>query len=252
MTMRNCTFAEWRTAIANRVFGGTRLLGLISSLKWALYPHLVRHAEWLATAIHEPESTRAYCRAIRPGMLVVDGGANMGGYSMLASRRVGASGTVFAFEPEPRNFERLSRRMPSWRNVVVVPEAIAGYSGEASLHLDTFHAGHSLRELRTDESVAVPVTTLDDFVRAHGLPGLDVVKLDIEGAELDAIDGMRMLLSGSRRPVIVCEVHPPITPEEIRDALAVSGYRSRLLDAELTGGAHEVPVHLLDEPPERQ
>ena len=202
MTMRGCTFAEWRTAIANRVFG-------------------------------------------------VDGGANMGGYSMLASRRVGASGTVFAFEPEPRNFEQLSRRMASWRNVVVIPKAIAGYSGEARLHLDTFHAGHSLRELGTDKSVTVAVTTLDDFVRARGLPGLDVVKLDIEGAELDAIDGMRTPLSGVRRPVIVCEIHPPITPEEIRDALAVSGYRSRLLDAELTGRRHDVPVHMLAEPPER-
>jgi hypothetical protein len=97
-------------------------------------------------------------------------------------------------------------------------------------------------------SVTVPVTTLDEFVREHALPGLDVVKLDIEGAELEAIAGMTEVLSAARRPVVLCELHPPLTPEQFRDALAVHGYRSEVLDAEFIGRAHDVPVHLLAVP----
>jgi FkbM family methyltransferase len=247
--MPRTTFAEWRTVFANRLFGGTPLLGWISALKWGVYPWLVRVAPWLAIAVHEPESTRAFWRAIEPGMVVVDGGSNRGGYSMLAARRAGATGRVFAFEPEPENFARLSRRLARLRNVEPVQKAIAGRSGQATLHLDTFHAGHTLsREVGNGASVTVAVTSLDDFARERGLPALDVVKFDIEGAELEAITGMREMLSGPRRPVILCEVHAPLTPEQIAEALRAFGYRCRLLDADFIGAPHQVPVHLLAEP----
>src|SRR5439155_239951 len=81
--------------------------------------------------------------------------------------------------------------------------------------LDAFHAGHTLVDGRVGENgILVEVTSLDDFVREQALPGLDVVKLDVEGAELLAIDGMREILGGARRPAILCEVHPPIKPED--------------------------------------
>ena len=245
------TLAEWRTILVKRFFTG-RLLDAISSAKWAVYPLLVRLMPGVAILLHEPESTRRYWRAIEPGMLVVDGGANMGGYSLLASRRAGPAGRVFSFEPDPRNFERLAARVRRCANVQPVSKAIADKSGQSVLFLDTFHAGHSLVDGRVGPTgISVAVTSLDDFVRELGLPGLDVVKLDIEGAELLALDGMQQLLRGKRRPVILCEVHPPIAPEELIAKVEANGYRAWVLDAELTGGAHDVPVHVLAVPPER-
>jgi len=241
--------AAHRTFLANGIFGGTLLVDLISTVKWAVYPYLVRFAPRLAIAIHEPEATGAYWRAIREGMLIVDGGANRGGYTMLASKRAGPSGRIYAFEPEPENFKRLSRRLSRLHNVVPVQQALGRSSGEARLNLDRFHARHSLtRDGGDGRSVAVSVISLDDFVREHSLPGLDLVKLDIEGAELEAIAGMADVLTAARRPVVLCELHPPLTPEQFRDALAVHGYHSELLDAQYTGSAHDVPVHLLAVP----
>ncbi len=246
------TLAERRTQIANRIFGGTRLLDWISSAKWAVYPLLVRAAPRLAIWLHEPESTGVFWNAIQPGMLVVDGGANMGGYSLLGAHRAGASGRVFAFEPDPNNFERLTARLRRHANVQPVRKAIGARSGESLLFLDTFHAGHTLVDGRVGgKGVPVEVTSLDDFVREQGLPGLDVVKLDVEGAELLALDGMREILGGTRRPVILCEVHPPIQPEEFFAKVEPFGYRVRLLDAALTGAVHDVPVHVLAIPNER-
>ena len=245
------TLAEWRTILVKRFFP-LALLDVISSLKWRIYPLLVRFSPRLAILLHEPESTRAFWDAIAPGMLVVDGGANMGGYSLLAARRAGAGGRVFAFEPDPRNFARLAARVRGLSNVQPVRKAIAAAGGESLLFQDTFHAGHTLVNGRVGgNGIAVEVTSLDEFVRQHGLPGLDVVKLDIEGAELLAVDGMQRLLRSERRPVILCEVHPPITPEEFIGKVSRFGYRARVLDAKLIGAGHDVPVHVLAEPPER-
>src|SRR5262249_46527570 len=69
------TLAEWRTILVKRFFP-LFLLDAISSLKWRIYPFLVRLAPRLAILLHEPESTGAFWNAIAPGMLVVDGGAN--------------------------------------------------------------------------------------------------------------------------------------------------------------------------------
>jgi len=243
--------AEWRTIVVKR-FVPLVLLDAISSIKWKIYPLLVRLWPWLAIFLHEPESTRAFWDAIAPGMMVVDGGANMGGYSLLASRRAGAEGRVFAFEPDPNNYARLLTQIGHLPNVQPVQKAIAAISGQSLLFLDSFHAGHTLVDGRVGErGVSVDVTSLDDFVRDHALPGLDVVKLDIEGAELLAIDGMQSLLRSERRPVILCEVHPPITPEEFISKMDGFGYRTRVLDAKLTGSGHDVPVHVLSLPMER-
>jgi FkbM family methyltransferase len=168
---------------------------------------------------------------------------------MLASLRVGPTGRVFAFEPEPRNFERLQRRLRRFRNVTAVKEAIAGTNGSATLNLDTFHAGHSLvRQPATGRSTSVPTTTLDAFVEKHALSGIDVLKLDIEGSELEAVPGMAQLLSGDHRPVILCEVHSPIAPEQMVEALRPFGYDCELLDGRMTGEPHEAPVHLIARP----
>ena len=244
--------AEWRTILVKR-FVPLVLLDAISSLKWKVYPLLVRFCPRLAIFLHEPESTRAFWDAIASGMIVVDGGANMGGYSLLASQRAGAEGRVFAFEPDPNNYARLVKQIGHSTNVQPVQKAIAAASGESLLFLDSFHAGHTLVDGRVGErGISVGVTSLDDFVRDHSLPGIDVVKLDIEGAELLAIDGMQRLLRSERRPVILCEVHPPITPEEFISKLDEVGYRTRILDAKLTGARHDVPVHVLSVPIERE
>lgn len=223
------------------------LVDAISRVKWALYPFLVRFSPRLAIAAHEPEATGAWWRAIEEGMIVVDGGANLGGYTMLGSLRAGASGRIYAFEPEPDNFAQLVRRVRGMHNVVPVQKALGRQSGEAQLHLDRFHARHSLTR-DGSHTITVPVTTLDDFVRDERLDGVDVIKLDIEGAELEAIAGMSAVLTAARRPVVLCELHPPLAPEQFRDALAAHGYRSELLDAQFTGAVHHVPVHILATP----
>jgi FkbM family methyltransferase len=152
-------------------------------------------------------------RFIKEGMVVLDVGANEGYYTVLASKRVGPRGRVIAFEPSPRERRRL--RMNLWMNqcanVRVEGLALGSEEGPVNLHVvEGAETGcNSLRppdiQGRT-RPVQVAVTTLDEFLRRNAIPRIDFIKMDIEGAELNALQGAAGLLRTLPRPVLLIEV----------------------------------------------
>jgi FkbM family methyltransferase len=152
-------------------------------------------------------------RFLGPGMTVLDIGAHHGLYTLLASKRVGPSGRVIAFEPSPRERTRLMRhlRINRCNNVDVEPFALSDRAGEASLFLvEGEHDWcNSLRAPNIDErtsTLRVELRRLDDVLQMLGEPRVDFIKLDVEGGELSMLQGARQLLKSDRRPVILAEV----------------------------------------------
>ncbi|MDE2292106.1 MAG: FkbM family methyltransferase, partial [Elusimicrobia bacterium] len=144
----------------------------------------------------------------RPGMTFVDLGANIGYYSVLASRLVGPEGRVFAFEPDTANLELLLRnvRENGCRNVAVAPYAVSDRVGFAELYqAESAPAVHSIA--RPPESSRggrrVMTVSLDEYFPEGVCP--DFVKMDVEGAEFMALSGMTRLLSDRRLKVVVFE-----------------------------------------------
>jgi FkbM family methyltransferase len=145
-------------------------------------------------------------------MVFVDAGANEGLYSMFASRCVGPSGRVYSFEPSQREFQRLSCniQLNGLENVHAVQAALAEVPGELELSIaDSSHAGqntlgkftYQVQLLRTER---VSARTLDAFAAESGLTRLDVLKLDVEGAERRILEGSRTVLR-ELRPMILFE-----------------------------------------------
>lgn len=142
----------------------------------------------------EPTTTSLFRRAVQPGMVVVDVGAFLGQYSLLAARQVGDAGKVFAFEPDPRNFPFLLKNVQ--RNgfadrIRTVPQAVSDRAGEVSFYLDPqVGSGSSLVFQRRRDAVTEIVRTvsLDEFLGDSITP--DLIKLDIEGGEIRALEGM--------------------------------------------------------------
>ncbi|WP_207477501.1 FkbM family methyltransferase [Arenibaculum pallidiluteum] len=139
-----------------------------------------QHGYW------EPQETLAFCNAVQPGMTVVDIGANIGYYTILAAARVGASGRVFAFEPDPVNAALLRENVAlnQLDNVQVIEAAIGADDGVLPLHISPTNLGdhrlYDTGEVREVRQVAV--RSLDRFLRAGALvPGL--VKIDTQGFE---------------------------------------------------------------------
>jgi FkbM family methyltransferase len=158
---------------------------------------------------------------LRDGMVFVDAGANEGLYSLFASRCVGPSGRVVSFEPSQREFHRLSCniQLNGLENVHAVQTALAETPGDLELSVaDPSHAGqntlgkfiYQVPLLRTER---VSAQTLDGFAAESGLARLDVLKLDVEGAERRVLDGSRTVLR-QMRPVILFEASDAALKEQ--------------------------------------
>jgi FkbM family methyltransferase len=150
-------------------------------------------------------------REVRPGMTVLDVGANIGYFSLLFARLVGASGRVFAFEPEPHNFDLLCRNIArnGYANIHAVAKAISRRAGVQRLYKNPDNLGdHRLGHgAGGREFVDVPVVGLDDLVDEIG-GRVHFIKMDIQGGEAAAIEGGEHLLAASSPLAMICEFWP--------------------------------------------
>ena len=162
---------------------------------------------------YEPNEFAFLGRFLRPGMNFVDAGANEGLYTLFAARCVGPQGTVWAFEPSSREFDRLrlNVELNGLANIRLFQSALADNSGEQDLLIaDPEHAGQSTLGrfvydvVRTAGHERVPVRRLDDVIAQEGLRRLDVLKLDVEGAEVRSLRGAQRTLR-ELRPVLLFE-----------------------------------------------
>ncbi|MGC2673608.1 MAG: FkbM family methyltransferase [Candidatus Acidiferrum sp.] len=186
----------------------------------------------------EETEVRFVQRLLRPGMTVLDIGAHHGLYTLLASKRVGRSGKVIAFEPSPRECQRLARhvRVNRCRNVEIESCALGKDCGEAEFFVvnDFRDWGNSLRPPAVPEPtrrVCVPLRRLDDLLAVRGIEQVDFIKLDAEGGELAVLQGARRLLQTEPRPAMLAEVEDTRTrpwgypAREIMQLLARWNYR---------------------------
>lgn len=193
-----------------------------------------------------------------PGGVFYDVGSNVGFFSLLAARHVGAEGRVFAFEPLPINARciRANAALNGLDNVIVVPAAVGATAGTEPLYVTTHPGGATLSGADCPPDVTgtieVPVTTIDEFVRrGEGLPP-SLVKIDVEGVELDVVRGMTETLT-STRPTVLCELDDVRTEgvEEkvarFRAAVEPYGYRFRTLESSYANAEWHV-AHIVATP----
>ena len=165
--------------------------------KMYVSPKDIGVAQEVITQEYERAENEVFRGITKKGMNVVDAGANVGIYSIVASRLVGASGSVYSFEPETYNFRLLSAnlRANGCRNVIATKKGLSDKQGWAKLflHSDNY-GGHSFASSnvkKTKEMMEVETTTLDSF-----LPNtrIDVLKMDVQGAEGNVLRGSKHFL----------------------------------------------------------
>ena len=161
----------------------------------------------------EPAERAFVRRFLQPGMTVLDIGAHQGLYTLLASKSVGPTGRVFAFEPSPREQRalRLNLRLNRCNNVRMQSVALGDQEGQADLYIASIQQTgfNSLRR----QSISTPTTQLkvlvkrlDDWLREAKVDRVDFIKLDVEGGELAVLQGGTSLLERRPRPVILAEL----------------------------------------------
>jgi FkbM family methyltransferase len=175
---------------------------------------------WLGT--YEQEKQRLLQRLLRRGDVFYDLGAHTGLFTLLGARLAGPAGRVVAFEPNTVNVVNLRRHLAlnKLNNVVVVEAAVSNRRGQIGF---APAASNYMGRLDADGTQSVAVTTLDDFLTENQVPPPNVIKLDIEGAEADALRGAAKLLE-VHHPKILVAAHSPKLANECRDHLTRIGY----------------------------
>ncbi|MDI1290441.1 MAG: FkbM family methyltransferase [bacterium] len=189
----------------------------------------------------DPDELRRLLSAIGPGDTVLDIGAHKGAYTYWLARRVGSSGRIHAFEPQPRLAANLRSvfASPRWSQISIHELALSDQSGDASLFraTDADSPGASLNaSVLGDGAVRLTVATvtLDQFIESQGSPKVRAIKCDVEGHELSVFRGGRRLLERDR-PLLYfeCEsrLHMAEPMEEVFRFLHTLNYHGRFFDA---------------------
>jgi FkbM family methyltransferase len=172
----------------------------------------------LGKTLAERRETGFLRREVEPGMILFDVGANVGFYTRLLADRVGPQGRVHAFEPDPLSFGILRRRAAGRSNIEINQTAVGDHAGTITLYTNRSNRAdnrvHPSLGSETAEAVEVPLTTLDAYCAARGIERLDAVKMDIQGAEVSALNGFRQTLTRLKPRWLLIE----FSPEHLRGA----------------------------------
>ena len=210
----------------------TRLFGYSTDLD--LSDHIQR-AMYFGTM--EPPETKWVSNWLCPGMTVVDVGANAGYYTLLSARSVGSTGRVLAFEPGPSLCARLRKTIATNNisHVSLMQMALGSSPGQATLYMSakSYHCNTpSLLDAWADgESTSVEIRTLDNCLDDGDVQIVDLLKIDVEGYEVQVLRGASEALRAGRIRAVLCEVNPwwlekaGSTPKELFNLLESFGFK---------------------------
>lgn len=164
--------------------------------------------------IYEPNETKVLSRIIQPEDTVIDIGANFGWYTTLFSNLMGEQGEVHSFEPVSQIFYELQRNVKlngSSNNVFLNQQALGDKVCRIQIHvfsgLPCGHASISLLDRNDYINYECPMTTLDIYLSKRQITNVQLVKCDVEGAEMLVLKGSESLLSSFKAPMWLLEIN---------------------------------------------
>lgn len=165
--------------------------------------------------IYELPVQNALSKNLKAGEVFYDIGANVGFFSIIGANLVGSTGTVYAFEPDPSNVAKIrhNSQLNSFHNITILEKAAFHSSGEGQLLITEFPGSRTLtttakssgKKYEKSPQVSVDLIAIDDLVESNDILPPTVMKIDIEGAELDALKGLRQTIK-KFKPTIIYEV----------------------------------------------
>jgi len=240
--------------------GRFRIMNLLKKIQWPVFaaPALAESGgyqfvfdlrdsvarEVYFIGYYEPQETSLVRAILREGMTFLDVGAHFGYFTALAAHIVGKRGRVISLEPDPRLFAKLTWIADRNQLSQVTPVQVAAAENAGTLKLEGFDelaGNYGLSKLVNGDAIGprifdVRAAPIDQILDDLGASQVDLVKMDIEGAEQLAIRGMSKGLTAHRYRNIILELHPPILEQRgvaVRDVLVLlerSGYRGWRID----------------------
>jgi FkbM family methyltransferase len=199
----------------------------------------------LLTQRHEAETLALIQQLVKPNMTVLDIGGHIGYYARAVAPLVGDGGKVISFEPHPTTVQTLRANVAPYKNVIVAQMAVSDQEGTAELFdylmmsaSGSLHYDESLRDLQKSQAgkgdiaprlaqdmpvskFSVRTVRIDDYLAELNIPRVDVIKMDIEGAEMSALRGMANTIQNSPKLRLIMEYNPQALSASGLDPVAV-------------------------------
>jgi FkbM family methyltransferase len=196
-------------------------------------PPRYRDARTLAVGLYHPDTTALFEDSLHPGDSVVDLGAYIGYFAVLAAHLVGPRGNVYAFEPNPIAYRYLQRNVAtnSCSNVRTLRSAVSNVAGTMRLAVDPGGPESFLVDSGQGAGVPVDVVTLDNCLAREGWPPIQLIKMNIEGSEKSALEGMRELSERNPDLKVIMEFNPKtmqrtgVSRHDLANTLTELGFR---------------------------
>jgi FkbM family methyltransferase len=181
------------------------------------------YMQWLIYFGIKAEPREKLYGLIKPGMIILDIGANIGETSMAFSKLAGDKGKVFSFEPDPQTFERLKKHLElnGCANVTPVNKGLGQNEGELFLEEGEHNSGgNRIAPGQQSQGKKIVVTTLDHFVEENNITKIDFIKIDVEGYEYNVLLGAEKTIKKNQ---------PSFFIELVDDFLKDQGASSKML-----------------------
>jgi len=164
----------------------------------------------------------------KKGDIIVDAGAYPGDYAVFACRKIGKTGKIICFEPDPKNREILRKNLKKegLNNFIIVPKGL--WNKNTTLNLETQDGLHSSLSNKS-LGITIEVVRLDDELKKLGIKKIDILKMDIEGAEIEAVEGAVETLKKDKPHVTIASYHivnGKQTSNYIEEFLSDLGYKT--------------------------
>jgi len=195
--------------------------GYAKGMKWRRF---LKYPLGFHLGIYEPEMQTAIAKNLKPGSVFYDIGANAGFFGLIASKLMGEQGEVYCFDPVPENvaYIRDLFSINELNQGTVIEMAVGCKSGIIKFKNNGRLETRKIADLTNTNCIDVSIISLDDFICNHRPPNL--IKVDVEGAETDVIEGAAKMLSSGYRPTWIIELHSNENAYKAYKLLSQYGY----------------------------
>ncbi|MBS4034988.1 MAG: FkbM family methyltransferase [Ignavibacterium sp.] len=187
---------------------------------------------------YEAYFVRSLLSIINERDIIYDVGANRGFYTKLFLSKA-VNGKVFAFEPIPSNYESIKKLKLTEGNLNIFTLALGSSRGKVSMSIgsDDLKATSHINTDKTDDDIEVEIDTIDNFILDNN-PTPNVIKIDVEGYELEVLNGMKNTLTDKSLKVVALEIHFELlekfgyrkAPLQIIDMLKTNNFKIKWVD----------------------
>jgi len=218
------------------------LQGRMRGMKWVVGSG--EHGYWLGW--YEYRKRQSFEREIKPNSVFFDIGANVGYFSLLAAKLSKPKGHVYAFEPLPRNIKFIHKHIALnhlAKYISVIEAAVSDKNGSAHFDLG---ASTAMGHISYQGQLEVQLVSLDELYSKDQIPAPDYIKVDVEGAEYEVLNGARRILQ-TRRPILFLDTHARSAHDKTVALLQELGYSLECIDGKALPDSKEILAKPMNE-----